>query len=186
MSKTYKKWSAEEDLVISRMRKEGSTTKVIAAFLNRSERSVANRVQILINCCRLEKTKKATRGRINVGFCQTLPKTKTVKQPTVKRFGKGKIDYDEVARRIENGGIRNIQKTLRTYANEVGVSISTLHKAYYSESQAQTRIKDRVRLYTVISPTCVLEGANKNTDKPVVKVSIWKKLKSLLASLLCS
>lgn len=186
MSKTYKKWSTEEDLVISRMRKEGSTTKVIASFLNRSERSVANRIQRLINCCQVEKIKKATRGRINVGFCQTLPKPKRSEQPKVKKFGRGKIDYDEVARRIENGGIRNIQKTLRAYASEVGVSITTLHKAYYSESQAQTRIKDRVRLYTVISPTCMLEGANKNTDKPVVKVSIWKKLKSLLSSLLYS
>ena len=182
----YKKWSVEEDLVINRMRKEGSTTKKIASFLNRSERSVANRIQRLINCCQVEKTRKATRGRASVMFCKTLPKPKRSEQPKIKKFGKGKIDYDEVARRIENGGIRNIQKTLRTYASEVGVSISTLHKAYYSESQAQTRIKDRVRLYTVISPTCVLEGANKNTDKPVVRVSIWKKLKSLIASLLYS
>ena len=182
----YKKWSVEEDLVINRMRKEGSTTKKIASFLNRSERSVANRIQRLINCCQVEKTRKATRGRASVMFCKTLPKPKRSEQPKIKKFGKGKIDYDEVARRIENGGIRNIQKTLRTYASEVGVSISTLHKAYYSESQAQTRIKDRVRLYTVISPTCVLEGANKNTDKTVVRVSIWKKLKSLIASFLYS
>ena len=186
MSKTYKKWSAEEDLVISRMRKEGSTTKVIASFLNRSERSVANRIQRLINCCLVEKTKKATRGRLNVGFCQTLPKPKRAEQPKVKKFGRGKIDYDEIARRIENGGIRNVQKTLREYSKETGVSISALNRAYYNESQSQTRIKERVRLYTVISPTCVLEGANKNTDKPVVRVSIWKKLKALLSSLLYS
>ena len=171
MSKTYKKWSAEEELVISRMRKEGSTIRVIAKFLNRSECSVTNKIKQMLDACKLEKLDAVKR----MNECNKQSKARV-----------SKIDYEEIKTRIENGGIRNVQKTLRDYAKETGISINTLNQAYYSKSQTRTRIKDTVRLYTVISPTCVLEGANKNTDKPVIKVSIWKKLKSLLASLLYS
>jgi lambda repressor-like predicted transcriptional regulator len=174
MSKTYKKWSAEEELVISRMRKEGSTIRTIAVFLNRSEASVASRVRQMLDECKLEK----------LNAVQRMNEVKQkIKTPVVR---KSKIDYEEIKKRIENGGIRNVQKTLREYSKETGISIHSLNNAYYSLSQTRTRIKDRVRTFTVVTPTCVLEGANKNTDKPVVKVSIWKKLKSLLSSLLYS
>lgn len=171
MSKNYKRWSAEEELVISRMRKEGSTIKTIAKFLNRSEASVTCKIHQMLDNCKLEKLDAVQR----MNACKKQSKVRV-----------SKIDYEEVKTRIENGGIRNVQKTLRAYAKEVGVSIGALNRAYYSESQTKTRIKDMVRLYTVISPTCVLEGANKNTDKPVLKISVWKKLKMWLSSLLYS
>lgn len=171
MNKTYKKWSAEEELVISRMRKEGSTIRVIAKFLNRSEASVTCKIKQMLDACKLEKLDAVKR----MNECNKQSKARV-----------SKIDYEEVKTRIENGGIRNVQKTLRAYAKETGVSIGALNRAYYSESQAKTRIKDMVRLYTVISPTCILEGANKNTNKPVLKISVWKKLKMWLSSLLYS
>lgn len=171
MSKTYKKWSAEEELVISRMRKEGSTIRVIAKFLNRSEASVTCKIKQMLDSCKLEKLDAIKRMK----ECNKQSKTRV-----------SRIDYEEIKTRIENGGIRNVQKTLRDYAKETGISINTLNQAYYSKSQTRTRIKDTVRLYTVISPTCILEGANKNTDKPVLKISVWKKLKMWLSSLLYS
>jgi IS30 family transposase len=167
MSKTYKKWSTEEELVISRMRKEGSTIRIIAKFLNRSEASVTCKIKQMLDACKLEK----------------LDAIKRMSECNKRKARGSKIDYKEIKTRIENGGIRNVQKTLRTYAKETGISINTLNQAYYSKSQTRTRIKDMVRVYTVISPTCILEGANKNTDKPVLKISIWKKLKSWLSSL---
>lgn len=193
MSKNQKRWSVNEELVLRRMRDEGSTIKEIAKELGRSKYSVANKAFQMINSCTIKK-----KGNISSKVHKNLPKNFVYSLGTIPNSSritnsnskvtasKSKIDYDEVARRVENGGIRNIQKTLREYAKEVGLSVSTLHSAYYNESQSQVRIKDRVRLYTVISPTCVLEGANKNTDKPVIKISIWKKLKGLLSSLLYS
>ena len=51
----YKKWSREEDLVISRMRAEGKTIKEIAKVLNRNAPGVTNHIWVLINKCELEK-----------------------------------------------------------------------------------------------------------------------------------
>lgn len=187
MGKIQKRWTADEELVLCRMRAKGATIKEIAKTLGRTNYSVTNKVFKMINNCAIEK--KGPSGIVikdythSFGF--TTKKHNTLK-PYKKEESRSKINYDEVARRIENGGLRNIQKTLREYAQEVGLSISTLNGAYYNESQSQVRIKDRVRTFTVVTPTCVLEGANKNTDKPVIRVSIWKRLKSLLSSLLYS
>lgn len=161
MSKTYKKWTVEEELVISRMRKEGSTIKTIAEFLNRSESSVNFKIHTMINSCKIEPI---------------------ARKPRVIKVSKPKIDYDEVAKRIENGGLRNIQQTLREYARETGVSIHALHRAYYNESQSKTRIKDRVRAYTIVTPRGVIKGANKNSNAPIIKCSIWQKIKTWLYS----
>lgn len=187
MSKNYKKWTAEEELVISRMREKGNTIKEIAKSLNRTESSVTYRIHQMINCCTLEKKGKAgVKVHKNCTYALGFS-TKPGIYPTDKKVSsKSKIDYDEVARRIENGGLRNIQKALREYSKETGISIHALHKAYYSESQSRTRIKDRVRAYTIVTPKGVIHGANKNTDKPIIKVSIWSKMKTWLSSLLLS
>jgi predicted transcriptional regulator len=187
MSKNYKKWTAEEELVISRMRKEGKTIKEIAKSLNRTESSVTFRIHQMINCCTLQKKGKSS-VKTHKNYTHAFGfSTKPEIYPTGKKVSsKSKIDYDEVARRIENGGLRNIQKTLREYSKETGISIYALHRAYYSESQPRTRIKDRVRAYTIVTPKGVIHGANKNTDKPIIKVSIWSKMKTWLSSLLLS
>lgn len=187
-NKKYKKWTAEEDLVISSMREKGATTKEIAKFLNRTPYSVSSRIKIMINCCTLKK-----KNNINIKTTKHLrlekPKVNkpvnSLKTNTNKKR-ESKIDYDEVARRIENGGLRNIQKTLREYSKEVGVSIRTLHYAYYSESQSKTRIKDRVRAYTIVTPKGLIQGANKNTDKPIININVWQKLKMWISSFLVS
>lgn len=164
----YKKWSREEDLVISRMRAEGKTIKEIAKALNRNIPGVTNHIWKLINKCELEKL------------------TRNQKRKRFKEQG-SKIDYDEVARRIENGGFGNIQACLRQYAKETGCSIATLHRAYYSESQTKLRIKDRVNAFTTITPKGYIKGAKKNTNEPINKnVGLWTKLKSWLSALLVS
>lgn len=164
MSK-YKKWSREEDLVISRMRAEGKTVKEIAEALNRNVPGVSSHIWDLINKCELEKLSGIHR----------------CKKP------KNNIDYDEVARRIENGGFGNIQACLRQYAKETGCNITTLHKAYYNESQTKLRIKDRVNAFTTITPKGYIKGAKKNTNEPISKnVGLWTKLKSWLSTLLLS
>ena len=167
MSK-YKKWSREEDLVISRMRAEGKTIKEIAKALNRNVPGVANHIWVLINKCELEKL--------------------TTTQKTLRNKNQdNKIDYDEVARRIENGGLGNIQACLRQYAKETGCNITTLNKAYYNESQSKLRIKDRVNAYTTITPKGYIKGAKKITNEPINKnVGLWTKLKSWLSTLLLS
>jgi hypothetical protein len=167
MSK-YKKWSREEDLVISRMRAEGKTVKEIAEALNRNVPGVANHIWVLINKCELEKL------------------TRNQKRERFKEQD-SKIDYDEVARRIENGGLGNIQACLRQYAKETGCNITTLHKAYYNESQTKLRIKDRVNAFTTITPKGYIKGAKKITNEPISKnVGLWTKLKSWLSTLLLS
>lgn len=168
MSK-YKKWSREEDLVISRMRAEGKTIKEIAEALNRNVPGVANHIWVLINKCELEKL------------------TRSQKKERANKEQDSKIDYDEVARRIENGGLGNVQACLRQYAKETGCSITTLQKAYYSESQTKLRIKDRVNAFTTITPKGYIKGAKKNTNEPISKnVGLWTKLKSWLSTLLLS
>lgn len=167
MSK-YKKWSREEDLVISRMRAEGKTVKEIAKALNRNVPGVSHHIWVLINKCELEKL------------------TRNQKRERFKEQD-SKIDYDEVARRIENGGLGNIQACLRQYAKETGCNITTLHKAYYNESQTKLRIKDRVNAFTTITPKGYIKGAKKNTNEPISKnVGLWTKLKSWLSTLLLS
>jgi predicted transcriptional regulator len=177
MSKTYKKWSANEDKVISRMRKEGSTTMKIAAFLGRSERSVANRIQKLINCCQLEKTKKATTGRINIGYVKTKP---TVEEKNEIRVPKrSKIDYYEVAKRVANG-FGNIQAVFRQYAKETGVSVTSIHRAYYNPSQNYTRIKDLVVMFMAAGRGGILPPNCKNINEKPKKNNVWTKLMTWL------
>lgn len=160
----YKKWSREEDLVISRMRAEGKTIKEIAKALNRNFPGVANHIWVLINKCELEKL------------------TRNQKRERFKEQD-NKIDYDEVARRIENGGLGNIQACLRQYAKETGCKITTLHKAYYNESQIKLRIKDRVNAYTAITPKGYIKGAKKITNEPINKnKGLWMQLKSWLST----
>ena len=50
----------------------------------------------------------------------------------------------------------------------------------------ESREKDRVRAYTIVTPKGIIQGANKNTDKPIIKVNIWSKMKAWLSSLLLS
>ena len=153
--KTWKKWTTEEDLVISSMRAEGKPSKEIAEKLGRSYYSVTNRINTLIQRCELSKQ----------------PGKKTV------------VDYDEVAKRVSaNPG--NIQKVFREYAEEAGISVHTVHGAYYHKKPNRIRIKDRGKLFTTACVGGFVPMNHKNTNKPVIKCSIWSKIKRwLLTSL---
>ena len=80
----YKKWSAEEDSVISRMRAEGKSIREIAKSLNRSFSSVQGRVRILLGECKLQKI-------VITGYSRSVkPKT-----TGTKKTKKSKINYQK-------------------------------------------------------------------------------------------
>lgn len=117
----YKKWLREEELVISKLRKEGLTTKEIAKQLNRSITSVSSRITQMIGRCELEK--KSTKHKA--------------------------IDYDKVGEYVsKNPG--NIQEAFRQYAKDYGFSVNSIHYAYYSKKQKKRRIKDGKALIVVV------------------------------------
>ena len=155
--KTWKKWTTEEDLVISSMRAEGKTAGEIAKKLNRTPDSIRGRVKKLINECKVElKHSKST-----------------------------PLDYDKIGEYVSKSP-GNISKAFRKYANDYGCSVSAVHNAYYCRSNKtkQKRVKDRGNLFTVVGKNGHTTGNSKNTTN-VKRSNLWTKVKDwLLQSLL--
>ena len=168
MNKNYKKWTNEEDVVIVSMRAKGSSGKEIAKALNRTYSSTHNRINFMIAKGEISKKKRCN-------------KVATI----VEAKRKSTIDYYEVAKRVaENPG--NLQAVFRKYAKEIGVTVETVHRAYYNPSQSRTRIKDLVHIFTVVGQKGFGPNNSKNFNEPIKRSNIWLKFKEWLYSSLLS
>lgn len=153
----YKKRTNEEELVIISMRAEGKSVKEIAAALGRTIPSTQRFISKLINECKIEK----------------------------KGSKCSKINKDELVDLIaKNPG--NIQEAFRKYAEKTGLSIHTIHGAYYSKANTnKKRIKDSTTILTVVSKYGHTNNNSKNT-KNIARSNIWLKIKDWLCSALLS
>lgn len=161
----YKKWSAKEDLVISRMRAEGKSIREIAKALNRSFCSVQGRVRILLGECKLQKM-------VITGYSRSVkPKT-----TSTKKTKKSKIDSQKVLQYVSETPW-NISSAFKKYSEESGIPVKSISNAYYCKSNRKTRIKD-------MGPALLVVGANghttnngKNTNDLCKQSNLWHKIK---------
>lgn len=153
----YKKRTNEEELVIISMRAEGKSAREIAAALGRSVVSTRHFINKLINECKIEK----------------------------KGSKCSKINKDELVDLIaKNPG--NIQEAFRKYAEKTGLSMHTIHHAYYSKTNTnKKRIKDSTTILTVVSKYGHTNNNSKNTTN-IARSNIWLKIKDWLCSALLS
>lgn len=166
--KVLKRWTSEEEAVIVSMRAKGNSDREIAKALNRTYGSIHNRINFMMIKGEISKKKRCN-------------KVATI----VESKRKSKIDYYEVAKRVaENPG--NLQAVFRKYAKEVGVSVESVHRAYYNPSQSRTRIKDLVHIFTVVGQKGFGPNNSKNFNEPIKKSNIWTKFKEWLCSSLLS
>lgn len=163
--RVYKKWSAKEDLVISRMRAEGKSINEIAKSLNRSFFSVQNRICILIEECKLQK-------KTITGYSRSVqPKT-----TSTKRSKNIKIDAQKVLQYVSKTPW-NIQSAFRKYSKESGIPVKAIHNAYYTRSKYRTRIKDMGPALSVVGVNGHTVKNGKNTNDLYRPSSIWQKIK---------
>lgn len=156
---SYKKWTNEEDLVIISMRKEGKTAKDIAVVLGRTEKTIYVRISKLINECKVEKKS---------GGCIA------------------RLDYEKIAKYVSENP-NNLRNAFRKYAQEIGVSWSSVASAYYSKNylKNQTRVKDKGVLFTVVGKNGHTVHNSKNC-KTIKRSNLWSKMKEWLLSSLLS
>ena len=150
----YKKWTNEEELVIISMRAEGKSIREIATALKRTHSSTQHFVKKLIDECKVAK-------RANVS----------------------KVNTSELLEFIaKNPG--NIQKAFRQYSEKTGLSVGTIHNAYYGKHKNKKSIKETSTVLTVVSKYGHTLKNSKNTPE-VKRSKIWLKMKEwLFASLL--
>jgi hypothetical protein len=161
----YKKWSAEEDLVISRMRAEGKSIREIAKALNRSFSSVQGRVRILLGECKLQKI-------VITGYSRSVkPKT-----TGTKRGKKSKIDAQKVLQYVSETPW-NISSAFKRYSEESGISVGAIHAAYYCRSPHRTRIKDMGPALSIVGVNGHTVNNGKNTNHLCIPSNIWYKIK---------
>jgi hypothetical protein len=161
----YKKWSAEEDLVISRMRTEGKSIREIAKALNRSFSSVQGRVRILLGECKLQKI-------VITGYSRSVkPKT-----TGTKRCKKSKIDTQKVLQCVSETPW-NIQAAFKKYSEESGISVKAINNAYYCRSPHRTRIKDMGPALSIVGANGHTTNNGKNTNTLYKNSSLWQKIK---------
>ena len=161
----YKKWSAEEDSVISRMRNEGKSIREIAKALNRSFSSVQGRVRILLGECKLQKI-------VITGYSRSV-KSKTI---STKGGNKSKIDAQKVLQYVSETPW-NISSAFRRYSNESGISVKAISNAYYCRSKRRTRIKDMGPALSVVGVKGHTVNNGKNTNDLCIPSNIWQKIK---------
>lgn len=161
----YKKWSAEEDSVISRMRTEGKSIREIAKALNRSFCSVQGRVRILLGECKLQKI-------VITGYSRSVkPKT-----TGTKKTKKSKIDAHKVLQYVAENPW-NIQAAFRKYSKESGIPVKAISNAYYCRSKYRTRIKDMGPALSVVGVKGHTVNNGKNTNDLCVYSNLWYKIK---------
>lgn len=161
----YKKWSAKEDIVISRMRAEGKSVREIAKALNRSFSSVQGRVRILLGECKLQKV-------IITGYSRSVkPKT-----TGTKKTKKSKIDAQKVLQYVSETPW-NIQDAFRKYSKESGIPVKTISNAYYCKCKPRTRIKDMGPALSVVGVKGHTINNGKNTTHLCVYSNLWQKIK---------
>lgn len=161
----YKKWSAKEDLVISRMRAEGKSIREIAKALNRSFSSVQSRVRILLGECKLQKI-------VITGYSRSVkPKT-----TGTKRCKKSKIDAQKVLQYVSETPW-NISSAFKRYSEESGISIKAISNAYYCRSPHRTRIKDMGPALSIVGVGGHTTNNGKNTNDLYKSSSLWQKIK---------
>lgn len=162
----YKKWSAEEDAVISRMRTEGKSIREIAKALNRSFSSVQGRVRILLGECKLQKI-------VITGYSRSVkPKT-----TSTKKTKKSKIDAQKVLQYVSENPW-NIQAAFRKYSKESGISTKTIANAYYCKSKRRARIKDMGPALSIVGVKGHTINNGKNTNHLHKPSNIWYKIKT--------
>lgn len=161
----YKKWSAKEDLVISRMRTKGKSTREIAKALDRSFLSVQGRIRILLGECKLQKI-------VITGYSRSVKPTTT----GIKRRRISKIDPQKVLQYVSENPW-NIQAAFRKYAEEIGVSAKTIHTAYYCRSKYRTRIKDMGPALSIVGVRGHTINNGKNTNHLWMPSNLWYKIK---------
>lgn len=161
----YKKWSAEEDSVISRMRAEGKSIREIAKALNRSFHSVNGRVRILLGECKLQKI-------VITGYSRSVkPKT-----TGTKRGKKSKIDAQKVLQYVSETPW-NISSAFRRYSEESGISVRAINNAYYCRSPYRTRIKDMGPALSIVGTNGHTTNNSKNTNTLYRSSTLWQKIK---------
>lgn len=161
----YKKWSAEEDLVISRMRTEGKSIREIAKALNRSYCSVQNRIRILLGECKLQKM-------VITGYSRSVkPKT-----TSTKKTKKSKIDAQKVLQYVSETPW-NISSAFRRYSEESGIPVKTIAGAYYCRSSRRTRIKDMGPALSIVGVGGHTTNNGKNTNDLYKPSNLWQKIK---------
>jgi IS30 family transposase len=161
----YKKWSAEEDLVISRMRAEGKSIREIAKALNRSFSSVQGRVRILLGECKLQKI-------VITGYSRSVkPKT-----TSTKKTKKSKIDAQKVLQYVSETPW-NISSAFKRYSEESGISVKAIHNAYYCKSSYRTRIKDMGPALSIVGANGHTTNNGKNTNTLYKSSNLWQKIK---------
>ena len=161
----YKKWSAEEDLVISRMRTEGKSIRETAKALNRSYCSVQSRIRILLGECKLQKI-------VITGYSRSVkPKT-----TSTKRGKKSKIDAQKVLQYVSETPW-NISSAFRRYSEESGIPVKTIAGAYYCRSSRRTRIKDMGPALSIVGASGHTINNGKNTNDLYKSSNLWQKIK---------
>ena len=161
----YKKWSAEEDSVISRMRAEGKSIREIAKALNRSFSSVQGRVRILLGECKLQKI-------VITGYSRSVkPKT-----TSTKKTKKSKIDSQKVLQYVAETPW-NISSAFKRYSEESGIPVKSISNAYYCKSNCKTRIKDMGPALLVVGASGHTTNNGKNTNDLCVYSNLWYKIK---------
>jgi hypothetical protein len=161
----YKKWTAEEDVVISRMRTEGKSVREIAKALNRSFSSVQGRVRILLGECKLQKI-------VITGYSRSV-KSKTI---GTKGGNKSKIDAQKVLQYVSETPW-NIQAAFRKYSKESGISVKAISNAYYCRSKNRIRIKDMGPALSIVGISGHTTNNGKNTNDLYRPSSLWQKIK---------
>lgn len=161
----YKKWSAEEDSVISRMRTEGKSVREIAKALNRSYPSVQGRIRILLGECRLQKI-------VITGYSRSVkPKT-----TGTKRGKKSKIDAQKVLQYVSETPW-NISSAFKRYSEESGIPVKAISNAYYCRAKHRTRIKDMGPVLSIVGVGGHTTNNSKNTNNLYKSSSLWQKIK---------
>ena len=161
----YKKWSAEEDAVISRMRTEGKSVREIAKALNRSFFSVQSRVKILLGECKLQKI-------VITGYSRSVKPTTT----GTKKCRISKIDSQKVLQYVSENPW-NIQAAFRKYSEESGIPVKAISNAYYCRSKRRTRIKDMGPALSVVGVKGHTVNNGKNTNNLCRPSNLWYKIK---------
>ena len=161
----YKKWSAEEDSVISRMRTEGKSIREIAKALNRSFSSVQGRVRILLGECKLQKI-------VITGYSRSV-KSKTI---STKGGNKSKIDAQKVLQYVSETPW-NISSAFKRYSEESGISVKAINNAYYCRSPHRTRIKDMGPALSIVGINGHTTNNSKNTNNLYKSSNLWQKIK---------
>lgn len=161
----YKKWSAEEDIVISRMRTEGKSIRETAKALNRSYHSVQGRIRILLGECKLQKI-------VITGYSRSVkPKT-----TSTKKTKKSKIDAQKVLQYVSETPW-NISSAFKRYSEESGISVKAISTAYYCRSPYRTRIKDMGPALSIVGVRGHTTNNGKNTNDLYKYSSLWQKIK---------